>query len=408
MGEVNLCDLLSMPAFEEAGSLFYQATGMVISFYDEKGRVVFYPVQTRCDFCNLIQSSPEGNRRCKQSDKEAAEKAMSIGKSISYTCHAGLIDIVVPVIVAGKKIGCFYSGQFLPTQPTPMGYEKIRARVHDLDLDLDKLWKYYQAVTVVDESQMETAIGLLSIICNHLVEGEIAIRSERALTREQKKLRKAAEERARLERDLREMEQRLLQAQINPHFLFNALNLIVGQSMAEKASQTTNLVGKLSILLRNCFTRIGSMVSLSDEVDNARAYVDIFAARFEKNTSVEIDLPSDLRSFLVPALILQPLVENALVHALPQSTGQFAIYISAKRAGDTVRIIIANNGPSLNSDESIQLARLLKNRDPEGKLTGLAGVNRRLKYYYDGIEDLQVDDSSGFQVVINIPFNQKR
>jgi two-component system LytT family sensor kinase len=407
VGKINLSDIQDLPAFEEVASLFHQITGMVISFYDKNGRIVFYPVETRCDFCNLIQSFPKGRRRCHLSDKEAARKAMETGKSISYTCHAGLTDIVVPVIVAGKKIGCFYSGQSLTTQPTPMGYEKIRARVNDLDLDQDKLWEYYQTVPVVDDSHLQTAIGLLSMVCNHLVEGHIAIRNERVLTRELRKLRRAAEERVRLERDLREMELRLLQAQINPHFLFNTLNVIIGQSMAENASQTTKLVENLSFLLRGCFTRIGSLVPLSEEVDSAKAYIDIFSARFDRRLSVEIDLPADLWDFSVPTLILQPLVENTLVHALPRCAGQLVLNISAKRVGNSVRIIIANNGPSLGPDELIRVMQLLRNQDPEGKLTGLAGVNRRLKYYYDGIEDMQVDVSKGFKVVINIPFIQK-
>jgi two-component system, LytTR family, sensor kinase len=235
------------------------------------------------------------------------------------------------------------------------------------------------------------------------VEREIALRSERALTLEQRKLRKAAEERARLERYLREMELRLLQAQLNPHFLFNALNLVLGESIAENASRTSDLVESLSTLLRNSIARIGSTVSLADEINSARAYVDIFAARFDKRIDMQTELASDISGFAVPALTLQPLVENALVHGIPGCDGQFLLGVRARALGDAIEIVVADNGPGLSPEELDSVRRTLQSRGPECKLTGLVGVNRRLKYYYEGIEDLQLDASDGFSVKIRIP-----
>ncbi|MHB9035989.1 MAG: sensor histidine kinase [Armatimonadota bacterium] len=399
MGKVNLSDIVNLPAFEDAGSLFHQATGMTISFYDDSGQVVFYPAEKRCAFCHLIQSTPEGRSRCQSSDANAAEEALCTGKPKAYTCHAGLVDVVVPVVVAGKRVGCFFSGQSLLQPQTAMGYQEIRTKINDLDIDPDRLWDAYQMVPTVDESRLEIAMGLLSVICNHLVEQEIALRNERALALEQRKLRKAAEERTCLERDLREMELRLIQAQVNPHFLFNALNLIVGKAMAEYAPQTTGLIEDLSLLLRNSLRKVGSMVSLADEVASASAYVEIFSARFGRQIEMSIDLSSELRDFQVPALILQPLVENALVHALPRCDVRFILSITA--FGD--EITVADNGPGSSPSDLEAIRQATNSREPETKLTGLAGVNRRLKYYYEDIDNLRLEVSDGFRVTIKIP-----
>jgi len=398
---------VNLPAFEEAGSLFHRATGMTLSFYDENGQVLFYPAEKRCDFCHLIQSTPEGRRRCQTCDQEAARAALRDGKPRSYMCHAGLIDVVVPVVVAGKPIGCFYSGQSLLQPPTRSNFQDVRARLADIDLDHEKLWQSYRLVPPVDESRLEIAMGLLGVICSHLVEREMALRSERSLTLKQRKLRKAAEERARLERYLREMELRLLQAQLNPHFLFNALNLVLGASIAENAPRTAELIENLSMLLRNSLTRIGNMVSIADEINSARAYVDIYAARFDKQIDMRIDLAPDVNGFTVPALTLQPLAENALVHGLPKCSERFRLSVSARRVEDMIEISVTDNGPGLNSEELASVRRTLKNRDQECKLTGLVGVNRRLKYYFEDIDDIELDASDGFSVKIKIPVFEK-
>jgi sensor histidine kinase YesM len=246
-------------------------------------------------------------------------------------------------------------------------------------------------------------MGLLSVICNHLVEGELALRRERALTREQKKLRRAAEERARLERDLREMELRLLQAQLNPHFLFNALNLIAGQAMLEDAPETSHLVGELSRLLRSSLSSIGKLVPLSEEVESARAYIEIFRARFERNVEFTVSLPESLAGAGVPALMLQPVIENSLRHAAG-ARDALAVKICAGEQDGCIRISVEDNGPGIPPGRLAEIKASLSSKDPEGKLTGLSGLNRRLKYYYPHMPDILVANlDSGLAITIFTP-----
>ena len=122
MGKISLADIVKLPAFEEAGSLFHKATGMAISFEGDKSEAIFYPAREKCDFCQLIQSTEKGRERCKASDKRAAGIALKEHKALYYPCHAGLIDVVVPVVVGTHKIGCFYSGQSMLTPPTPEAF----------------------------------------------------------------------------------------------------------------------------------------------------------------------------------------------------------------------------------------------------------------------------------------------
>ena len=403
LDKISLSEIVNLPAFEKAGALFHQITGMTISFWND-GRVVFYPAEEKCRFCTLIQSKQDGMRKCIMSDRKEAELALRQRKPVAYTCHAGLTDVVVPVVVGGEKIGCFYSGQSLLAPPTPEGYSEVRKKAASLGVDPDELEDAYRDVPVLDEASLNLAMGLLSIICNHLVEGEIALRHERALTLDQRKLRKAAEEKAGLERDLREMELRLLQAQLNPHFLFNALNLILGQAIQEDAPGTRRLVEELSVLLRTSLANIGSMVTLAEEMANAKSYVEIFRARFDKQVNFEAHCPEELMAAKVPALILQPLVENTLIHALPRSNGDFRLRLTVESSGSNMLIRVSDNGSGIDRKTLATVMRSLKASNHERKLTGLVGVNRRLKYYYPDVADIKLEQADGgLTVVITLP-----
>lgn len=404
MGKITLRDIVSLPAFEEGGRLLHDATGMSLSFYNEDREVVFYPAECRCEYCHLIQSTEQGKAQCMMSDKKAAEAAMKSGMPFSYKCHAGLVDVAIPVVVGGERIGCFYSGQSLLTPPTQEDYSMVRHKASELGLDPDHLCELYDMVPIVDNSKLHLALGLLRVICHHIVEGEFALRQERILSSEQRKLRKAAEEKARLERDLREMELRLVSAQLHPHFLFNALNLIIGQALKEDAPETIHLLEELTVLLRRSLSGIGSMVTLAEEIESARAYVEVFRARFEKNVDIRVNLPRKIGRVKVPALMLQPLVENALVHALPRCKGVFRMSISAEMVDGCVKVKVADNGQGLSRKEISAITRSFAVTGLRDKLTGLPGLNWRLKYYYPGAADLCLEQGSeGLEVVLSLP-----
>lgn len=397
MAKVALIDLVNVPAFEEVADLFHRTTGMTFSFPDREGNILFYPHRGRCAFCQLIQSVPGGRERCRISDKQAAEIALRDGRPMSYTCHAGLIDVVVPVVVGEERIGAFYSGQSLLSPPTPIGFRDVLTRVADLGLDEKALWDAYRAVTQVDSYKLEVALELLSIMSSHLVQGQMELRRERELAR-------AAEHRARLEKNLREMELRLSQAQFNPHFLFNSLNLILGEALNEDASRTAHLVEELSVLLSGAVTAVGSKVDLNDEIASARGYVEMFRARFGKSIHFRADLPRKLTRVQVPALILQPLVENALVHGFPKCSGSFAITVSARMAEDLIEVTVADNGPGASERGLAALSRSINSRRHKSKLTGLVGLSQRLRYYYPDLKSLRIErPAEGFAVTISIP-----
>ena len=162
--------------------------------------------------------------------------------------------------------------------------------------------------------------------------------------------------RAARDRELRtsELEARLaraqlhnLQAQLNPHFVFNALNTI-SSVMYEDVDRADHMLAGLSDLLRRALHASSRHeVTLAEELEVLGIYLDIMRARFGDRLHVEIAVDDDVASALVPTLLLQPLVENALHHGAPPPPEPARIEVRVRRDGDSVRIEVEDNGPGL-------------------------------------------------------------
>lgn len=203
----------------------------------------------------------------------------------------------------------------------------------------------------------------------------------RPLHETERKLAEQIRLNAELEEALRLMELRALQAQVNPHFLFNTLSSIAACSFMEKAPKTNELVQALARLLRYTLRQIGQMVDLEEELRHVRDYLLIEKARFGDRIEVRTDVEPAALTARLPLLTLQPLVENAIIHGLEgRETG--LLVIRARCEGDWVRVDVIDNGVGMDDN----LARELGTRSgPQAGLThvtglGLENVRRRLEH----------------------------
>jgi LytS/YehU family sensor histidine kinase len=171
-----------------------------------------------------------------------------------------------------------------------------------------------------------------------------------------------------------EAELRALRAQVNPHFLFNALNTI-GYLIQTAPTRAHATLMKLTALLRGVLRTGDGLTPLGDEIDLVAAYLDIEHARFEERLRVTIDVGDDLRELRVPPLILQPLVENAIKHGVARNRSGGEIGISAALIGDSISLKVRNTGSTATELEIAQGRR---------RGVGLANLDERLKKYHSG------------------------
>ncbi|WP_158299550.1 sensor histidine kinase [Paenibacillus antri] len=175
---------------------------------------------------------------------------------------------------------------------------------------------------------------------------------------------------------------RSLQSQINPHFLYNCF--YNGYRMA-KSGQTDN-VAKLCKFLGDYFRFVtysnDKDVPLSDELKYTTTYLEIQKIRFSDRLSFDIDCRVDASAYLVPGLVLQPLVENALIHGLEQREGATRIEVRIVEEGEAIRAEVSDDGPGIDEAQLHRIRELLRQTENETEHFGLWNIEWRLRYRF--------------------------
>lgn len=186
-----------------------------------------------------------------------------------------------------------------------------------------------------------------------------------------------------------------LKKQLQPHFLFNTLNT-VSALMDEDVGGARKVLSRLGQLLRITLDKEQrDRVTLAREVDYIRNYLDIESMRFRDRLTVHYAVPAELNDVVVPSMLLQPLVENAVKHGPDSVSAHVDLRVSAERRGDSLRLAVEDNGKGC-SDLS---------RARAGSGIGLSNVKERLRLLYGDRARLEVDspNGKGFQAVITLP-----
>ena len=212
----------------------------------------------------------------------------------------------------------------------------------------------------------------------------------------QERERRAAE----LEARLTSAKLQALRMQINPHFLFNTLNSIAALVYVNPRA-ADEMLGDLSELLRRSLDSMEEQeIPLAQELEFTGAYLRIEQKRFAERLGVEQNVPDELMKALVPALILQPLVENAIRHGIEPQRAPGLISIEAKQEGGRLHLIVRDDGRGLPRPESNNSGR---------RGIGLANTQARLKGLYGADHSFSVGkaEPQGCQVDIHLPFHME-
>jgi two-component system, LytTR family, sensor kinase len=199
---------------------------------------------------------------------------------------------------------------------------------------------------------------------------------------------------ARLESLVKETELKMLRSQINPHFLFNSLNSISSLTITDP-EKARDMVVKLSEFMRYALSRKDEQpVSLQNELENLRLYLDIEKVRFGDKLTMEENIDSNCLDIKIPVMLLQPLYENAVKHGVYESTESVRIVTRASVTDAYFEISISNN-----YDDSPSLRR--------GTGTGLLNVSRRLELFYGNKASMKTVKENGlYTVSLFIPASQ--
>ncbi|MBM7654334.1 cache domain-containing sensor histidine kinase [Neobacillus cucumis] len=218
---------------------------------------------------------------------------------------------------------------------------------------------------------------------------------------------KATEERK------RKAELDMLQAQINPHFLFNVLNSIRMKVLVKGDKESANMISSLSKLLRMTISKEKKIITLDEEIQIVLDFINIMNMRQKEKVIVEISISEEANTVMIPRFILQPIIENSIIHGLSQSAG--TIKVNTKVKGNETIIVIEDDGHGMDEEALKHLRRKITlandadysiNKSKKGfSSLGLSNVYERM-YMTFGQEfkmEIKSEIGKGTQVILSIP-----
>ncbi|ASR48800.1 two-component sensor histidine kinase [Paenibacillus kribbensis] len=213
-----------------------------------------------------------------------------------------------------------------------------------------------------------------------------------------------------MRRLVKELELLALQNQMNPHFLFNTLNVLSKLAILEGAEKTSDLIVSLSNLLRYSLQKLDKPVTLQEELDHIREYVTIQQARFRDRIRFDLHFDASVLQQQIPALTIQPFIENAFLHGVADMETGAIIALTLSRANEDVQIEISDNGKGMAEETRLSVLRLEGGAE-SGSSTGLGMQNvfKRLQLFYgkEGMVEISSNTGQGTAITIRIPVKKE-
>jgi sensor histidine kinase YesM len=205
---------------------------------------------------------------------------------------------------------------------------------------------------------------------------------------------------------LKEANIKNLQAQINSHFLFNTFNLISRTAYFEGAPKTIQLIDTTMDFLKYSLGKKDAYVSIFEEISFAESYITIQKLRFENHIAFDLTIDDNLPDVKVPSLIIQPLIENAIIHGAYDRIQKTNIEVTITADRDCLKIIVTDNGNGVDEDQLKNIFLPKNDRVNDYSGIGLRNVKERLQIYLNNENCMKVFSEKGkyFKVEINIHF----
>ena len=202
---------------------------------------------------------------------------------------------------------------------------------------------------------------------------------------------------------LRKAEFELLQAQINPHFLYNTLDTIVWLAEAGDQKRVVSMVGNLSDFFRTSLNQGKDIISIREELAHVRSYLEIQQVRYQDILRYEITVPEDLYEYKIPKITIQPLVENALYHGIKNKRGQGTITITGERSENGFVLYVRDNGIGMTQERLKEVRAGIQKLSYTGKeIYGLYNVNERIRLNFGETYGIAIESTYGEGTCVSI------
>lgn len=399
-------DYINIEILENLQNEFAHATGFATITIDYLGNPITKLINST-DFCKLIRGNDTYCGCCSQSDAYGGFEAARIGRPNIYRCHAGLVDMAVPIVIENQYMGSFMAGQIRLNDNEIEQFRFITKQSERL-FENEKILDAYKQIPTTRCSKVKASAKLMRMVAENVVEKNAKKKMHEELQDTNRKLSREIKAKLGLEKALEISQIKTLQMHYNPRFLFNVLNTIGSLALIEDAPKTQELVCLLGDLLRYSAKNNGLTTTVDEEIDQIERYIKIHCIRFGNGFSSELDIDSDIRKSIIPLGILLPLVENSIIHGLqPKETNGY-LKLAGYREENSIVFDVIDNGVGMSKERLSEIRRFDGSYPLSSKSTGIGigNVYNRLGYIYRNKFKLTIESKpeKGTSVCLKIPY----
>ncbi len=327
------------------------------------------------------------------------ECMLKSGMEGRFVCRYGLENIIFPITVDNKTVG-YMAG--IQVYLKGNEYQKCMINIQDIqpskELKTEEL--EFIAKSIFSLKSVEShKIKVYQQLCCEVAKN-ISIDLSKSTNFLHQDVKRLSIEKEILQKKIVDLETKNMSLVINPHFLFNTLNCIARVAYFEHAHETEELIYCLSDLLRYNLNQGTQLHTIGAEITNIEKYLYIQKVRFKTRLEYDINVSEDLKSYRILNMVIQPIVENSVIHGIAPRRDGGKISIYAEKYKEELVISIIDNGNGFPKDVLLDIQQC-KNKSG----LGFQNTDRRLKQYYGKQYGLKIvkSDYSGSTVTITIP-----
>jgi len=343
---IELKDVITEEFKEQIQDSFAFATGFGVVFVDLEGNHLGDGSNfTR--FCTAINNTKEGAACCALTNRNAIALAIKTKKPCIYVCHAGLINIEIPLIYNGNYIGAITAGQVLCTDMNCYPKDTI---VSSLDwLKTEESKACFSEIKALTRQQIEATAKALENISNYVIQQTMYNKLQENLIEEHKKTLEYERQHIEMEHQLKLSKLDVLQKQVTPHFVFNVIGSISRLISMNEYSKASDMLDSFAQMLRYSLSNIRSTITLQQEVNYIHNYLAIQKHRFAERIEYDIKIDDEAFPLVIPFFSIQPIIENGIEHGILTLPSGGRLTMSCLVTNKSFLIEINDNGKGISA-----------------------------------------------------------
>ncbi|WP_425059538.1 hypothetical protein SCACP_01300 [Sporomusa carbonis] len=374
--DIELKEVAKIINLDIIAEQFAETVRMAVTLVDVSGDLLTMPRKLP-EFCMICM-----HEKCGDCILSSPENIKIQPEQKLYHCKFGVASIQCPIIVNRRVLGylgCGYGLMYTGlNQEAPEMFNVFSGQNHIMAQNA------YINLPLINRNHMNSVADTLRLVSASLVQLMINSIKEKRLSSYQVSLSEERQKQAQLSNSLNQARLKFLESQVNPHFLFNTLNIIAQQAEMDGASTLASLTYALSNLLRLSLGKTDSLVTIREELNCIEDYLFIQKNRFPDKFDVDIQVEQDILDVKAPFMIIMVLVENAILHGFTDILWRGKLIVRGYKHQQTAVLEVIDNGCGIAPEVVDAIRDFPKSEyDPAAlKGIGLKNIYMRLRHYY--------------------------